>query len=188
METLIQLIRSIHPVSALFEESLHRMLTREVFLRHSHIIEPGQVSAKMYFVESGIVRGYCINEGKDITTGFMRRGDFVISPVSFFLRQPTEEYLGVMTDTVLWAITYSHLQGLYARFLEFNVVGRVLTEQYYVRSELRAHHLRMLSIEERYAAFCLLYPDLLTTVPLKHIASLLGSTPETISRIRVKKV
>ena len=117
----------------------------------------------------------------------MAEGDFVISIVSFFTQQPSTEYLELLEPSTLHAINYQHLQELYRTFPEFNYVGRVLTERYYVQSEQRAHQLRTLPAKERYARLAADFPGLLQRVPLKHLASHLGISPETLSRLRAHR-
>ncbi|GAA4458557.1 Crp/Fnr family transcriptional regulator [Nibrella saemangeumensis] len=187
MNTLLTLIEAIYPVSTALKQSLVSLLSHASLPKGSLLLSPDQISTKIYFVEKGLVRGYYLKDGKDITTGFMPETSFVISPVSFYRQQPSFEYLETLEESPLWSLSYQHLSHLYSQYPEFNYVGRVVTEQYYTRSELRAHHLRMQTADERYRAFLSEYPTLANRVPNKHIASFLGLTPETFSRIRAKR-
>ena len=81
---------------------------------------------------------------------------------------------------------YQDLQWLYQQYPEFNFVGRVLTERYYVRGEARAIALRRQTALERYETLLETNPQLLHRAHLKHIASFLGMAPETLSRLRSK--
>ncbi|UZJ63230.1 hypothetical protein OKW96_11945 [Sphingobacterium sp. KU25419] len=83
-------------------------------------------------------------------------------------------------------LTHTALSHLYQQHLEFNVIGRYLTEQYYIESESKANALRMLSAKERYHELILRKPQILRRVPLGYIASYLGITQSTLSRIRAK--
>ncbi len=114
----------------------------------------------------------------------MREGDFLISIVSFYTRQPAHEYMELLEESTLLSITYTQLQQLYRDFPEFNIVGRLLTEKYYVMSELRTQNLRMQTALERYQQLLTDFPDIFGRVPLKYIASHLGISPETLSRLR----
>jgi hypothetical protein len=117
----------------------------------------------------------------------MREGDFVISIVSFLTQAPATEYLELLEASVIHSIGYEQLQALYRDFSEFNLFGRVLTERYYVRSEQRAHQLRVLPAAERYAQLLAEFPGVLQRVALRHIASHLGVAAETLSRLRGRK-
>jgi CRP-like cAMP-binding protein len=117
----------------------------------------------------------------------MSEGDFVISIVSFLTQQPSTEYVELLEPSVLYSVSYAQLQELYRAFPEFNYVGRVLTERYYVRSEQRAYQLRTLPGKERYAQFVESFPGIAQRVSLKYLATYLGVAPETLSRLRAKK-
>lgn len=187
METLLAHLRAIAPLSANLEVALTHSLKREVLPRKTQLLLPGDVSDRLYFIEKGVARGYYLHDDRDVTSWFMREGDFVISIVSFITRQPSEEAIELLEDSVLWSIRYRPLQRLYADFPEFNAIGRVLTEAYYVRSERRAHALRWHSAGQRYQALHDEFPEIFNRVPLRHIASHLGISAETLSRLRAKK-
>lgn len=114
----------------------------------------------------------------------MQAGDFVISIVSFFTRQPSAEYLELLEPTVVLSITYDQLQVLYRDFPEFNYTGRLLIEKYYVLSEQRATQLRSRTTTERYELLLYSFPTVFQRVAVQQIASHLGMAPETLSRLR----
>ena len=117
----------------------------------------------------------------------MKEGDFVISIVSFYTQTPSEEMIETIEDCILWSISYQRLHQLYFQFPEFNWVGRLLTEHYYVLSEQRTQNLRKKTADERYRHLVTSFPDISNRVPLKSIASYLGISFETLSRLRAKK-
>lgn len=187
MEPLLTRLRAIAPLSPSLEEALVNGLKREVLPKKTQLLLPGNVADRLYFIEKGVVRGYYLHDDRDVTSWFMKEGDFVISIVSFITRRPSEEAIELLEDGVVWSIRHGPLQRLYAEFPEFNAVGRVLTEAYYVRSELRTHGLRWHSAEQRYRALREEFPEIFNRVPLRHIASHLGISAETLSRLRAKK-
>ncbi|MBO0931566.1 Crp/Fnr family transcriptional regulator [Fibrella aquatilis] len=187
MNQLIDQIQTLGPLSEALKSALMGLLRREEPARKSWLLQPGQVSDRLYFIQQGVVRGYYLKDGREVTSWFMREGDFIVSIVSFYTRQPAREYVELMEDGVVWSIQYEQLQQLYRDFPEFNVIGRKLTETYYVLSELRTQNLRMLTAPERYAQLLTDFPDIFGRVPLKYIASHLGISPETLSRLRGRK-
>ncbi|AUD01232.1 Crp/Fnr family transcriptional regulator [Spirosoma pollinicola] len=189
MNQLLTLINTFWPISTDLKEGLGKLLHRDVLPRKHWLLQPGQRSDRIYFIEKGVVRGYYIKmggqgDGKEVTSWFMRENDFIISIVSFYSRQPAQEYIELLEDCILWSITYDQLQQLYRDFPEFNAIGRLLTEKYYVLSEGRTQNLRMQAAPERYQQLVTDFPAIFQRVPLKYIASHLGISPETLSRLR----
>lgn len=187
MDKLLALINTLQPLSAGLQARLTQTLRRDAWPRKHWLLQPGQVSDRLYFIEQGVIRGYYLKDDREVTSWFMREGDFIISIVSFYLRQPAREYIELLEDSVVWSITYTQLQQLYRDYPEFNTVGRLLTEKYYMLSELRSQNLRMQTAPERYDQLLVDFPDIFRRVPLKYIASHLGISPETLSRLRARR-
>jgi CRP-like cAMP-binding protein len=82
---------------------------------------------------------------------------------------------------------YSDLQKLYKEHIEINALGRVITEKYLYFLEVELYNLRKQNAEDKYNFFLKHYPHILQICPLKYIASYLGITVETLSRIRAKQ-
>ncbi|WP_343304636.1 Crp/Fnr family transcriptional regulator [Chitinophaga niabensis] len=163
--------------------------TRIEFFRKGEIIqENNKINRQCYFVFKGLVMAsYIKDNGEEVTSWFMRENDVVISVRSFFTQQPSREVIIALEDTICISLSYEFLQKIYGVFTEFNFVGRVLTEKYYIQMEERAYSLRMDNATQRYNKLLTNHPDILQRVPLKYIASYLGITPQSLSRIRRKK-
>lgn len=187
MSALLDAVRAVLPPSPALEAALLAAVRREELPARHLLLQPGQVARQLYFVERGLVRGYALHGGQEVSSWFMQEGDFVVSIVSFFTQQPSTEYLELLEPSALCAIGHDQLQALYREFPEFNLVGRLLTERYYVQSEQRAYQLRTLPAAERYAQLLRNFPGLAQRVPLKHLASHLGIAPETLSRLRARR-
>ncbi len=183
---LFNLISDIGPVSAGLQEALPGVLTREDLPRKTIQLREGKVCDRLYFIEKGLVRAFYFTAGQDTTDWFMQEGDLIISVYSFFLQKPSFENIELLEDCTLVSIHYQDLQRIYQEYPEFNFVGRILTERYYVRGEERAIALRRQTAQERYEALLQQNPQLFHRAPLKHIASFLGMAPETMSRLRAK--
>ena len=184
MSRFIDFLNTIQPLSPALTEALVRAAKTEQLPTHEVLLRPGQVARRVYFLETGLVRGYTLLHGREISSWFMQAGDFVISILSFFTQQPSEECLELLEPAVVHSISYDQLQELYRDFPEFNFVGRRLIEHYYVLSEQRAQHLRSRTAQERYELLLRDFPTAFQRVALKHIASHLGVAAETLSRLR----
>jgi CRP-like cAMP-binding protein len=125
-----------------------------------------------------------MRDGHDISSWFMKEGDVIISVDSFFQQKESYESIQALEDTTIHYISYAELQDIYRRFSEFNFIGRVLTERYYMQSEQRLFSIRMMRSQERYDYLMEHHPELVLRVPARHLASYLGLTEVTLSKIK----
>ena len=110
-------------------------------------------------------------------------GGLVISVKSFFDRVVSDEFIQALEDTVVHYISHDELESLYKEFVEYNIVGRLIVTRYYVLSEQRNDMLRGIKAKEKFALFQKNLGHLHSRVPRKDIASYLGITLETLSRL-----
>jgi len=149
------------------------------------LLKQGEKSDKIYFIVEGAVRIYYLNkDGQEKNTWFLFENEMVVSVHSFFSSQASFEYIKTLEDCSLIVLSRKKLEQLYEKFVSFNIIGRKLTEYYYIRNEAQANSLRMHSAKERYHQLVEVQPQILRRVPLGHIASYLGISAETLSRIR----
>lgn len=148
------------------------------------LIAAGRVCNHLYFIRSGIVRGYYHTEKKDITNSIALSGDVITSFYSFITRKASYETLECVEDSEVQAISHNRLHSLYDRFPEIERAGRLILEDYYSRLEERVVSIQFKSAKERYDQLFKTRPALMRHVPLGYIASYLGITQETLSRIR----
>lgn len=175
----------------------HPMFTpddlQEIIQAHSRVemekgallLERGQVSNDYYVLESGLVRSYLFDyEQREITTSFAGVGDVVIEVASIFQRVPTEDNIQCLTDCVLWKIEFDRFQELFHRIPAFREWGRNWMAYELYRSKIRATEMITLPAFRRYQQLLERHPQVLQSAPLKHIASFLGVTDTSLSRIR----
>ncbi|MEO9144480.1 MAG: Crp/Fnr family transcriptional regulator [Ginsengibacter sp.] len=182
MDELLQYLNSIFPLTGTLREHLIQILKSKPFLKKDFLLKAGHVAEEIFFIEKGIVRSFYENNGKEVCSWFMKEGDCIISVESFFQQKESYESVQALEDTNTYYIDYNELQYIYQNFPEFNFIGRVLTEKYYVLSEQRLNSLRMNTASERYKSLRENTPELIQRVPSKYLASYLGITEETLSR------
>ena len=145
---------------------------------------PEKICNKMYFVERGIVRTYYNHDGKDVTVYFTVEGEMVTAIDSFIQRKPSKYYIELLEDTTLYSFSYHDLESHYKEFPGFERFGRLLMERAYMDLVDRAESIQLLSATDRYKKLIEAHPTLPHRVNLGHIASYLGISQETLSRVR----
>jgi CRP-like cAMP-binding protein len=182
------------PVSTFFNaiypipQSAADIVDRETFpvsiQKGKFLIKPGNTGELIYLILKGVIRAYIKEDGKEITTWINEENEIVGSIRSLGLYIPSDEYLQAIEDTRLIAIPYRMVEYLYDNFPEANIIGRKILEQSYRDAEERAYICRIPSAEKKYKRFIETRPKLVNRVSLKYIASYLGMTNETLSRVR----
>jgi len=186
MGPLYEIVQKIHPLPNEFWDDLQSTLVERELPRKTLLLRQGTISKEITFIVKGLARAYYFKNDLDVTSWLMRENDFIISVVSFFRQIPSEENIELLEDSTLISIPHKQLLALYKKYEAFNVVGRVITENYYILSEQRIYSMRMQTARERYELLVSNDPGIFQRVPLKYIASYLGMKPETLSRIRGK--
>jgi len=152
--------------------------------RKSIILKMGKVENHLSFVEYGILRYYIPEIENDLTFGFVFPGSFSSAYDSFLTRTPCQYQIQCLTDARLWQISYQDLQEVFANTKIGNEIGRKNAENLFLIKSRRELSLLTKSAEERYLDLFSQRPELIQHIPLKHIASYIGVTPQALSRIR----
>jgi CRP-like cAMP-binding protein len=187
-EKLFTVLMAVYPLSDALKEFLAQRVKIHKFKTGHILLEPGEVANHIYFITKGLLRAYYTDdEGEEQTFWLMMENDMMASAYSFFTRRPGELTIEVIEECELISIDYETLEEVYKEFIEFNIVGRILTQKYYTLSDERAMILRMKKIEDRYWYMQDNHPALLNRVKQKDIASYLGTTSPTIWRVKKMK-
>lgn len=187
MEEIFAYLNTIHPLHSGTRDYLQQNLKTLEVAKKEFILKQGHICRNIYFISRGLLRCYYIKEYKEISAWFMKEGDIIISVESFFNQIESKESIQALEDSFLHYISYEELQYAYEQFPDFNSIGRILTEKYYQLSEQRLYSLRMQKAPEKYHFLMEHFPQILQRVSLTNIASYLGITQETLSRIRAGK-
>lgn len=183
-EELIKRLNELYQMDDAMAEKVRSYTKVSEYKSGAFILKEGQVCSKACMVAKGLVRSYYMNDGKDITSRFMEEGAIITSWPSYYTQLPGNEYMEATEDTILLCLSYTDIQKLYAEKPEFNIVGRRQVEHAFYLSEQRTQMLRKHTAEEKYKFFLENHPTLLQRVALRHIATYLGMSEETLSRIR----
>ena len=154
--------------------------------RRQLLIEADKRCPWAYFIETGVTRSYWLVDGQEITTSFSIEGSIVFSMDELYYDRPSEEYVEALEDAGGFMIRVDDLRELFATDLDLANWGRVIHQNEYRRLH-RSHKERLtLPAAGRYEAFLNQFPEVCRRVKLGYIASYLGITLPTLSRLRRK--
>lgn len=184
--SLFNVLAAIYPVS---QEAIAYTKSKIKVLQISKgslLVKSGEHCDHLYFVNKGVLRGYVKQGSKDITTWITAENELVTSISSYYQQIPSIENIEGLEDCKLVAIHRDDMEYLYKHFPEVNIIVRIILEKYYQDAEERAYICRLTEATSKYHRFINTKSHLLNRIPLKYIASYLGMTLETLSRIRSK--
>jgi CRP-like cAMP-binding protein len=186
MNALFECINQYHPLNGTAKQDLENVLVRVNMPKTSFIINEGIVCNQLYFLEKGCLRGFYNLDGKEVSSWFAFENNFVTSFYSFISRKPSIENIQLIEDCQLWSVSFENLQQLYDRHQDIERMVRIINERYYVMLEERLNSAQFKTAKERYEQLLETSPHMLQRIPLGYIASYLGISQETLSRIRGK--
>jgi len=165
----------------------------EIVLKHfekknlkkkTNLLQAGKIANEVYFIVDGCMRLFCDKEGKELSTYFFTEQMFAGAYDSFISRKPSRHSIETLEDCEVLALTYQALQDLYVEFPKMNeFIRKAIEVRFVVLHDLFTDYV-LNSPEERYLSLQKDRPDLLNRIPQHQIASFLGITPVSLSRIR----
>jgi CRP-like cAMP-binding protein len=183
-QALLDYINHFQPLSKEAEHALLELCSF-VHIKKNRELQPvGHTCRTIYFIRKGIARVFYYKDGIDITEYFAFENNLIARVESLFTGRPSKKAIQVLEEAEIIAINAAGLFRLYDQFREIERLARKITEAAYVDNVNRLESLQFHSAEERYKDLLEQEPDILKRVPLKYIASYLGITPVSLSRIR----
>lgn len=186
MQSIIDRLSAFVTISESSKTKLTEVLKQMKPNKGTILLKEGEICQHMYFLTKGFARGFYYQNGKDITSWFAMENDIATPFDSFVCQRPSYESVEILEDSILYAINYKDLQQLYRQYPEYNIIGRKLTEKYYVELMTRTMSFQFQTATERYHELLEHQPQLFQRTSLGHIASYLGISQETLSRVRTK--
>ena len=187
MKNIIDKMNSLYPIS---DETIQILKENTVlchFPKRYQLIEADKFCKSAYFIEEGMTRSFWLVNGEEITTSFSDEGGIVFSMDELYYNKMSEEFVETLEDVVAYKIALSDLIRLFQTNIELANWGRIIHQNEYRRLH-RSHKDRLtLSAKERYEEFMQQFPQICQRVQLGYIASYLGITLPTLSRLRSRK-
>ncbi|MCA0233552.1 MAG: Crp/Fnr family transcriptional regulator [Bacteroidetes bacterium] len=184
MNELFAFFASFQELSSTEKKAL-APLCSELKLKKNEELQPiGHTCRNIYFIKKGVARIYYYKDGVDITESFSFEGNVIVRVESLFLGIPSQKAIQVLEESEIVAI---HAPGLFRLYDTFPLIERLfrkIFEKGYVETVQRLESLQFHTAEERYKALLNENADVLRRIPLKYIASYLGITQVSLSRIR----
>jgi CRP-like cAMP-binding protein len=180
-------IKAISPLEEIHLNMLVTQLKKIQFPKNQLIIKAGKLEPSLYFIEQGIARAYLDDRDHRITFWFGMEGDVILSYNSYINASPGYENIELLEQSIVYELNTSVLQQLYQQYPSLANWGRKLAEMELIRTEERYIASLFKTAKQRYTELLALYPTLIQRVPLGHIASYLGVSQVTLSRIRAER-
>ena len=162
------------------------LMKRKQAAKGELILNVGEVLQDIIIIEKGIVRQFYYKNGLDITEQFSSEGQYVVCIESLLLKEPTNLMIEALEPTTFYTIRFSDLERLLDKSISLLNLYRYFTENNLIFTQYKADAMRFENSATRYAKFIKQFPEAAKRASVKHIASYLLMTPESLSRVRSK--
>lgn len=186
MKTFSEILHEKYGLSASESKQLLAQMERLTYRKGEHIVREGERNSSLYLVAQGIWRGHYLRDGVDISLWFASEGDTLFSSWSYVADRPSLTSIEAMSDSTVFRISKQKMETFFTSSIAFANIGRIIFERQFLDMENWMINGGAAQAKQRYLALLEQNPELLQHVPLKHIASYLMITPQSLSRIRAE--
>ena len=187
MELLQKAITAISPLSTESMDAFVRAWKHWTTQKDFFLLKENTISDYIYFIEKGVARIYYYKNDKEITEWVALDGQFFLSISSFFQRTPSYLIIQTIEPSLVYGIHHNDLMKLADEHHEIERLLRKMVTLSLILSQERMDSIQFESAQQRYEKLLKTSPQIVQRVPLTYIASFLGITLETLSRIRSNK-
>jgi CRP-like cAMP-binding protein len=186
MHCSFKIIKEFQHLNSSIQTEIASKIQVLAFAKNEYILKKGDVCQGVYIIQNGCCRSFIENKGKEITTTFSIDYQLIYSAKSYFAQAPSTEYIQALEDTSCFFISRKDINLLLEKYVEFNTFVRKINESLLLNEIDFLNNIRTKNAFERYEHFMEKTPQILQRVPLGHLASFLGMSQETLSRMRSK--
>lgn len=184
-ENLVRFFRDANLISLQGAKDIAARFDYKELVKNQLQLTEGKICDEYLFLESGYMRAFATDtDGNEVTTDFYAPGQVIFEVSSFFSRTRSKENIQALTDCEGWYISYGQLNELFHTLPEFREFGRSVLVKGFAALKTRMLSMITETAEERYGQLLSTNPGIFRQAPLKHIASYLGITDTSLSRIR----
>ena len=184
MNPLIKKFKEYGNLTPEIEEELSKKIICQTKQKGDFFLKQGQIVSSLFIIEAGLVRSFYIKDDREINSWFGFENIILGSILPLFYKKPSFENIQFLETSKIHYISTDDLNGLYKKYHAMETIGRLMSEEYCKILEDRIMSLQTLSAEDRYQTLLKQEPNVSQRIALGHIASYLGITQETLSRIR----
>jgi CRP-like cAMP-binding protein len=184
---LFEHIGKYMPLTAAEQQAILELDLFKPFKKGTILLREGQRSDKGYFVLKGCLRSYYIIDGEERTTAFYTEAES-LAPACVLSKEPSAHYVSCSEDSLILVGDTAMERAMFERFPRFETLCRIISEELLTRNQETFDRYRTSTPEERYRDLARARPDLVQRVPQYQLASYLGITPQSLSRLRKRLV
>jgi CRP-like cAMP-binding protein len=181
-------LQQIHPINRTSVEAMEGIFQRIDVEKNDIFLKEGQICRHLFFIRSGLIRIFYYKNQKDITEWIAQDKEMFFSIESFYKGTPSRLQFHALESCRLIGIPRDPFMALCARYHDIETLHRKLVTLSLLLSQQRMDSIQFESAAERYKSLLTQRPEMIQRVPLTYIASFLGVTLETLSRIRAKMI
>jgi CRP-like cAMP-binding protein len=183
---IFQILNQIYPLSENSKLKIQNCIEEVHYSKGHHLIKAEKMEKSIYFIKKGIARAYSNRDNNEVTFWFGLEGDILLSLKSYVMNQKGYEDIELLEDCELYQLKTEYLQTLFETDINIANWGRKLAEKELVKTEERLISRQFRVAAERYKELITNNPDLIQRIQLGYIASYLGITQVSLSRIRAE--
>lgn len=184
MGKFFEIVSQLTKLDSECKKALSQIMKRLELPKGYILVKPNSTCNHVFFVESGLTRTFYYKRGKDVTDWFSQENTFAVSIVSFITRIPDRRGIELLEPSLLYSFHHDDLEKLYNKYHAIERLGRKLVGKGMVDVQKRFDDLHFSTASQRYVTLLETNPTIINRAPLGMIASYLGVTQETLSRIR----
>lgn len=182
---LVEYFQKTLPMPLEMALKMSEILEYKEIQKNENLILENKINALTHFIEEGYVRSFVIDaQGDEVTTEIYGPSEFADNFLSFFRKTPSLETFQAITSCKTWVMNYETVQKYFHQVPEFREWGRMLLLSNFSKLQNRTINLIKSTAEQRYENLMNTKSELIQNVPLKYLASYLGITDTSLSRIR----